>query len=131
MQMSNVNFIITELNKPNEIAKFIIELLESKWDLNSQWLILTPEVEILSNHLWTAKTLSFLPHKNESSPIVIQDSAENLDKYVGVINLSEAAMLSHNNVIELVFLDEKQKKISREKYKTYKQHKFNLTKEEI
>jgi DNA polymerase IIIc chi subunit len=129
--MGNVKFIISKVSKENEIAKLLINYLETKWSLDNKWLILTENKTSLSDGLWTAKTLSFLPHKDETSPIVLSEEYKNVRDYYGVINLLKDPVLKHNNVIEFVFFDEKLKAISRDKYKSYKLNNFNITKEDI
>lgn len=138
--MSRVDFYVLSENSPDARLRVACRLAEKAYDQGKRIYIRTPslqESQRLDDLLWTFSERSFLPHEvsNGSAPshervmILVGEAdapATHRELLINLTNVLPGALESYERIAEIVDTDVERKRLSRERYKTYRERGFAL-----
>lgn len=132
--MGRVDFYVLSDGSPDARLRFACRLAEKAYELGHRIYIQTPslqESQRLDDLLWTFSERSFLPHEvsNGSAPshekvAVLVGEAEapatHRELLINLTNVLPGTLESYQRIAEIVDTDVERKRLSRERYKTYR-----------
>jgi len=138
--MTRVDFYVLSDASPDARLKYACRLAEKVYDIGKRVYIRTEslrEAQRLDDLLWTFSERSFLPHEivNETTPahertmIVLGEGeapSTHREVLINLTNQLPAALDGFERIAEIVDTDVERKRLSRERYKTYRERGFTL-----
>lgn len=133
--MNRVDFYVLSDDSSDARLRFACRLAEKAYDLGKRIYIQTqslPEAQRLDDLLWTFNERSFLPHElnsgsgpsHEKTAILIGEGAApatHRELLINLTNVLPAELESYERIAELVDSDVERKRLSRERFRTYRE----------
>jgi DNA polymerase-3 subunit chi len=138
--VGRADFYILSAESPDARLRFACRLAEKAYELGKRIYIQTqslPEAQRLDDLLWTFNEGSFLPHEisNGSPPshektIILIGAGDapptHRELLINLTNTLPAALDSYERIAEVVDTDVERKRLSRERYKAYRERGLAL-----
>ena len=136
--MSRVDFYVLSQEGGDARQRFACRLAEKAVEQGNRVYLQTAslaEAQRLDDLLWTFNERSFLPHELGTAPshekvmLLVGDAAAPPTHRQLLINLTDvlpAEMDSYSRIAEIVAPDPERKRLSRERYKAYREHGCEL-----
>ena len=133
--MSRVDFYVLSESSPDARLRYACRLAEKAFEQGMRVYVQTPslaEAQRLDDLLWTFNERSFLPHEvlNGNPPshakvMILIGEAEAPPTHRGLLinltNVLPAALESYERIAEIVDVDVERKRLSRERWKVYRE----------
>lgn len=133
--LSRVDFYVLSDASPDARLRFTCRLAEKAYDQGKRIYVLTPtraEAQRLDDMLWTFNERSFIPHEvaggnapSHAKVMVLLGEGEapptHRELLINLTNVLPPALESYERIVEVVDVDEERKRLSRERYKVYRE----------
>jgi DNA polymerase-3 subunit chi len=133
--VSRVDFYVLSDASPDARLRVTCRLAEKAYDQGKRVYVQTPtraEAQRLDDMLWTFNERSFIPHEvvADAPPshakvmILLGEAAappSHRDLLINLTNVLPAALETFQRIVEVVDVDEERKRLSRERFKAYRE----------
>ena len=135
------------LNSTDDVNQSICKIIKKYHEIGHRILVSSSNTKLLDDVnklLWTFEQLSFIPHSTNQdldplTPVLLTETGYKNDSiikkdYNVFMNLDDQAKTDYHNheiVVEIVCVEEQQKKLARDKYLYYKKNKLNVVHENL
>ena len=135
------------LNSTDDVNQSICKIIKKYHEIGHRILVSSSNTKLLDDVnklLWTFEQLSFIPHSTNLdldplTPVLLTETGYKNDSiikkdYNVFMNLDDQAKTDYHNheiVVEIVCVEEQQKKLARDKYLYYKKNKLNVVHENL